>query len=132
MQDRYIRIKDQDYPVIQIFGRVHDQDWDNRESKSIHLDMNYIEVSAVFVNGCEWSIVDKHENKIAILDETGAQKTTDSGELMFEVTASETVYDNSDFNIVGDVTQHPDGTITVKMGKLTELEEAYEIMLGGI
>ena len=30
-----------------------------------------------------------------------------------------------------EVTDHRDGRITAKMGKLTPLEEAYEIMLGG-
>jgi hypothetical protein len=41
-------------------------------------------------------------------------------------------FDNSEYNIAGDLTDHRDGTITAKMGKLTDLEEAYEIMLGGI
>ena len=43
----------------------------------------------------------------------------------------ETEFDNSEFCIAGDLTDHRDGTITAKMGKLTDLEEAYEIMFGG-
>lgn len=131
MQGRYIRINGNDYPVIQILGRVCDQDWDKRESKTIETDMSYAEVSELFVDGCSWAIVDKYETQTAVLDESGMQKTTESGELMFEVSHGETVYDNSEFNILGDIVIRSDGTISVKMGKLTDLEEAYEMLLGG-
>ena len=40
-------------------------------------------------------------------------------------------YDNSDFNIAGDVTDHRDGTMSIKMGKATDLEDAYELLYGG-
>ena len=47
-------------------------------------------------------------------------------------TTEQTEFDNSAFSIRGDLTVHVDGTCTVEMGKLTDLEEAYELMLGGI
>lgn len=31
-------------------------------------------------------------------------------------------YDNSDYCLAGDITDHRDGTVTVKMGKYTDLE----------
>ena len=41
-------------------------------------------------------------------------------------------FDNSEFCIRGDLTVHVDGTCTVKMGKPTDLEDAYEMLYGGI
>ena len=40
-------------------------------------------------------------------------------------------FDNSDFCVAGDVTDHRDGTVTVKMGKLTALEETLLMIYGG-
>ncbi len=89
----------------EIIGRMEDRDWDNRESKAITLDMTYAEAIDIFVDDMPWSIVDETE------DET-------------------VEYDNSEFCIAGDITDHRDGTITVKMGKPTDLELAYEELYG--
>jgi hypothetical protein len=102
----YIKINNTIYPAT-INGRIADMDWDNRESKAITLEMDYQTALNLFVDGLKWSIVQN------------------DGEQEYE-------FDNSDYNIAGDLTNHRDGTVTAKMGKLTELEEAYEIMLGGI
>ena len=109
----HIKINETLYPAT-VSGRVADKDWDNRASKSITLEMDYATASAVFVDGLAWSIVQSEE----IETENGVETT-------------ETEFDNSEYSIAGDITDHRDGRITVKMGKLTDLEEAYEIMLGG-
>ena len=116
----YIKINETLYPAT-VSGRVADKDWDNRESKAITLEMTYAEAVALFVNGLVWSIVQRDE--VPTFDENGVQTGTE---------IQETEFDNSEYNLAGDITDHRDGTITVKMGKLTDLEEAYEIMLGGI
>ena len=105
----FVKINNTLYPAT-VSGRVTDRDWDNRESKSITLEMDYETAINLFVNGLAWSIVE--QNKV-------------DGEI------HETEYDNSEYNLAGDLTDHRDGTITAKMGKLTDLEEAYEIMFGG-
>ena len=110
----YIKINGILYPAT-IRGRVQDENWDKRASKAITLEMDYATASALFVDGLAWSIVQQNE----IETENGVEIT-------------ETEYDNSDYNIAGDITDHRDGTCTVKMGKLTDLEEAYEIILGGM
>ena len=103
----YIKINEKTFPAV-IAGKMQDSDWDNRESKAITLEMDYATAMGIFVDGLAWSIVHQPE-------EGEAQE-----------------YDNADFCVAGDVTDHRDGTVTVKMGKLTDLEEAYEMMLGGV
>lgn len=116
----YIKINDTRYPAT-IAGKVHDAAWDNRASKEITLAMTYEEASALFIDGLAWAIV--AEQEMPTFDENGVQTGTEMQEM---------VYDNSEYCLAGDITVHRDGTVTVKMGCLTELEEAYEIMLGGI
>lgn len=115
----YIKINETLYPAT-VSGRMQDKDWDNRESKAITLEMDYETAIALFVDGLAWSIV--QQNEVPVFDENGEQNGTEM---------QETEFDNSEYNLAGDITDHRDGTITVKMGKLTDLEEAYEIMLGG-
>ena len=116
----YIKINEKLYPAT-VSGRVTDTNWDNRESKAITLEMTYAEAIKLFVNGLVWSIVQREE--VPAYDENGVQTGTET---------KHTEFDNGEYNLSGDITDHRDGRITVKMGKLTELEEAYEIMLGGI
>ena len=116
----YIKINENLYPAT-VSGKVADKDWDNRASKSITLEMTYAEAVALFVDGLAWSIVQREE--VPTYDENDEQTGTET---------RDTEFDNSNYNLAGDITDHRDGTVTVKMGALTELEEAYEIMLGGI
>ena len=77
-----------------ISGRLIDRDWDGRASKSITLTMT-------------------HAQRETVPD------GTDGG-------GTETVqeWDNADYCVAGPITDHRDGTLTVKMGKYTQLEEA--------
>lgn len=118
-----IKINETLYPAT-ISGRVQDKDWDNRESKAITLEMDYATAIALFVDGLAWSIVQQEEVPVYEQDENGEPIQTGTE-------TKKTEFDNSEYNLAGDITDHRDGTITVKMGKLTDLEEAYEIMLGG-
>ena len=63
------------------------------------------------------------EQEVPTYDDNGEQIGTEM---------QETEFDNSDYCIAGDITDHRDGRITVKMGALTEVEQAYELMLGGM
>ena len=128
----YIKINETLYPA-EINGRMSDTAWDNRASKAITLDMDYATASALFVDGAAWSIIteqdvpvyETNENGEPVLDELGNPEVR-------EYQTQETEFDNSDYCLAGDITDHRDGRITVKMGKLTEIEEAYELMLGGM
>lgn len=128
----FIKINDTLYPAT-ISGRVADRDWDNRESKSITLEMDYATANALFVNGLAWSIVQQDEVPVYQMDENGEPVFDENGApIQTGTEIQETEYDNSGYNLAGDLTDHRDGRITAKMGKLTDLEQAYEIMLGGM
>ena len=114
----YIKINSTLYPAT-ISGKVADKDWDNRASKSITLEMDFDTASNIFVDGLVWSIVQK--NEVPTFDEEGNQTGTET---------QETEFDNSEYGIAGDLTDHRDGRITAKMGCLTDLEQAYEMLLG--
>lgn len=98
-----VKINDTLYPAV-IAGKMQDASWDNRSTKTITLEMDYATANELFVDGVEWSIVD---------DEN-------------------TEYDNSDYCLAGDITDHRDGTLSVKMGKMTDLEEVLEAMYGAL
>ena len=115
-----IKINDTTYNA-KVFGWMMDSDWDNRESKKIHIldKMDYATAAAIFKDGLAWSIVD-----IFPATETTEEKTYE--------------FDNSDFSILGDIIVHTDGTVSVKMGKATQaelnmdaLEDVLEKTLGG-
>ena len=128
----YIKINDTLYPAT-ISGRVSDNEWDNRESKSITLEMDYATANTLFVSGLAWSIVQQTEVPVYQQGENGEYVLDENGVPIKTGTEMvETEWDNSAFSIAGDLTDHRDGTVTAKMGKLTDLEEAYEIMLGGM
>ena len=114
-----VKINGNVYPAS-IAGRMNDKDWDGRESKAITMTGSYATVSALFSDGMSWSIVDEHEEQV--YDENGEPVLNESGEPTYET--KQTEFDNSEFNIRGDLIVHVDGTCTVKMGKLTELEQA--------
>ena len=128
----YVKINETLYPAT-VSGRMTDRDWDNRASKSITVEMDYATANALFVNGLAWSIVQRDEVPIYQMDENGEYVLNENGvPIQTGTETKETEFDNSEYNLAGDLTDHRDGRMTAKMGKLTELEEAYEIMLGGI
>lgn len=135
----YVKVNEQSYPAS-ITGKVEDKLWDGRESKEITMENDFDTVDALFQDGVAWSIVNEFESEMRVevprVDENGEPVLDENGNQIVDfetqkVTHTEE-FDNSDFNIRGDLTVHVDGTCTVKMGKPTDLEDAYEIMYGGI
>lgn len=108
----YVKINENYYPA-QIMGRIRDSEWNDRESKAITINMTYSSAIELFVDGVEWSIVQQN----SYTDESGNTVTPDAIE-----------YDNSDFCVSGPITDNRDGTVTVKMGKITDAEALAELM----
>lgn len=109
----YIKVNDIQYPAT-ITGRLADKEWDNRASKAIKVEMTYEDAAKLFMDDIEWYIVQENEVQIEKIDE--------EGNATFEPSVETEEYDNSEYCIAGSITDHRDGTITVKMGKPTAEE----------
>lgn len=103
----YIKINDTLYPAA-ITGRLSDPNWGGRSSKTIRLEMAASTAVELFVNDVHWSIVEDY-----IDDQEQTQQIE---------------YDNSEYCIAGDITDHRNGAVSVKMGKATDAELLAIIM----
>lgn len=127
----YLKINNRLYSAS-FNGKMQDKDWDNRASKEIvssTLPIN--EALELFHDDAVWSILDRNITLKEKLDENGEAVLDENGEVVMEEATQDVEYDNSDYNILGDITKHNDGTVSIKMGKATDLEVAYEIAFGG-
>ena len=97
-----------------VVGSIRDNSWGNRSSKSITLKIDYETTLATFADDVPWSILYQPSD---YYDPETQQMVTPPVE----------EYDNSDYCILGDITVHRDGTVTVKMGQPTG-EELYNIL----
>lgn len=118
----YVSVNDTKIPAT-ITGRVRDSAWGDRESKTITVEMTYEEAKELFVEDVQWSIIETYEIQTMEYDEDGNPNVVTKIE--------ELVYDNSEYSLAGDLTDHRDGTVSVKMGKpaaqelLALVEEAF-------
>lgn len=122
----YIKVDDALYPAV-INGKMVDYEWDNRSSKSITLEMTHDEVIALLPDNIAWSIVQETEEPAYNAD--GSPKLDSNGKQVMKTVTAE--WDNSEYSMSGDVIDHRNGKVTIKMGKSTDLEDAYEMLIGG-
>lgn len=101
----YVKINDKTYPAV-INGKIIDREWNDRESKTINIEMAYADAIALFVDGLAWSILMDVEQE----QEDGSVVTVQEE------------YDNSEYSMAGSITDNRDGTLAVKMGKPTQIE----------
>lgn len=109
----YVKINNTLYPAA-ISGKLNDTAWGGRSSKTIRLTMSAVNAASLFVDDAPWSIIEEHE----YIDENEVTQTT------------QVEYDNSEYCVAGDITDHRDGTVSVKMGKVTD-REMIDIITGG-
>ena len=55
----YIKVNNVLYSAS-ITGKLEDESWDNRSSKTIYLNTTYATVLGLFFNDVPWSIVDEY------------------------------------------------------------------------
>jgi len=104
----FIKINDTLYPAT-ISARLSDREWDGRMTRTITLTMTVAQAKELFVDDVAWSIVEQYEEDDATIQEES---------------------DCSEFCMAGDVVDHRDGTISIKMGKITDAE-MLNIITGG-
>ena len=109
----YIKVNNTEYPA-EISGANNDRTWDGRDTKIITLTMTHAEAAALLTDNTPWSIVQR--DMVDVMDEQG-KPTGETKEVVNE-------YDNSEYSLAGDITDHRDGTVSIKMGKPTETENA--------
>ena len=113
----YIKVNNTLYPAT-IDGRIADYEWNRRDTKSITLTMTYEEVLALLPDNTPWSIVQK--DIIQKYDENGKLLVDADGNPVTEEITTE--FDNSEYTMSGVIRDNRNGTVTIKMGKLTEIE----------
>lgn len=111
----YVKINGTTYPAV-INGKHIDREWNDRESKTITLEMAYTDAIGIFADGLAWSI---------LMD---VEQEQEDGSI---VTVQEE-YDNSDYSMAGSITDNRDGTLAVKMGKPTKIEMLESQITGTI
>lgn len=109
----HIKVNNTEYPAT-VNGDRADRTWDGRDTKTVTLTMSHDAVAALLPSGTPWSIVQREMQDV--LDEQG-KPTGETKEVVNE-------YDNSAYSLAGDITDHRDGTVSIKMGKPTETENA--------
>jgi hypothetical protein len=109
----YIKVNNTEYPAT-VNGDRADHSWGDRGTKTITLTMSHDAVAALLPDNTPWSIVQR--DTVDVLNEQG-QPTGETKEVVNE-------YDNSEYSLAGDITDHRDGTVSIKMGKPTEAESA--------
>lgn len=109
----YIKVNNTEYPA-EINGNPKDRAWGERDTKTITLTMTAAEVAALLPDNTPWSIVQRET--VPKYDEDG-QPTGETEEVVNE-------WDNSMYSLSGAITDHRDGTVSIKMGKPTETESA--------
>ena len=107
----YIKVNNTEYPAA-VSGVCNDRTWNGRDTKTITITMTHAEVASLLPDNTTWSIVQRE--MVDVLDEQG-HPTGETKEVVNE-------YDNSEYSLAGDITDHRDGTVSIKMGKPTESE----------
>lgn len=109
----YVKVNGAEYPAT-VNGNPKDRSWGERDTKTITLTMPYAQAAALLPDNTPWSIVQR--DMVDKLDENDMP----TGETVEQVNE----WDNSEYCVSGAITDHRDGTVSIKMGKPTETESA--------
>lgn len=100
------------YPA-EVITKANDKSWDGRNTKYITLKMTNADAEALWVDGVKWSTIQTNVTHDAFGDP--------------EITQLE--LDCSEYNLAGNIINHRNGTLTVVMGMMTDLEVVLECWL---
>lgn len=108
----YIKVNNTEYPAA-VNGVNNDRTWDGRDTKTVTLTMTAAEAAALLPDNTSWSIVQRET----------APKYDAEGNPTGETEEVTNEWDNSEYSLSGDITDRRDGTVSIKMGKPTEVEQ---------
>lgn len=109
----FIKVNGQEYPATCVYI-YKDRNWDMRDTQTVHLTMPYAQAAALLTTGTPWFNVTRET--VDKLDNDG-NPTGQTEEAMTEE-------DMSAYSLAGEITDYRDGTVSIKMGKPTETENA--------
>lgn len=115
---QFLKVNGQEYPVTHI-SKYQDASWGGRSTQTLYLTMTHDEAAALLPDNTPWSIVQR--DTVPKYDSDG-QPTGQTEEIVNE-------WDNSAYSLSGAITDHRDGTVSIKMGKLTETESAVDTVV---
>ena len=124
----YIKVGDAKY-AASVTTNPCDNSWGGRASRSITLEMSYSTAVALFVDDLVWSIIQERDFIREVPVDPLGETATPTFETVVDVHADE--YDSSDFSIAGEIVDHRNGYITIKMGKPTA-EEILALITEGL
>lgn len=114
----YIKVNNKEYPAT-VNGDRQDRSWAGRDTKTVTLTMTHDEAAALLPDNTPWSIVQR--DTVDKYDAEG-NPTGETEEVVNE-------WDNSEYSLSGDIADHRDGTVSIKMGKPTETENAVDTVV---
>lgn len=109
----FIKVNGQEYPATLIYN-YKDRNWDMRETQTVNLTMPYAQAASLLTTGTPWFNV--FRETVDKLDNDG-NPTGQTEEVVTEE-------DMSAYSLAGEIVDHRDGTVSIKMGKPTETENA--------
>ena len=117
------------FPTVSVGGMMQDAAWGGRQSISVRLRMSYDAAASLLPDGVAWSVVQRTEYPAQKLDENGTPVVGEDGAPVLEDVVHDEVQDCSEYTLSGAITDWRDGTVTVKMGKPTDLETVLAAVL---
>lgn len=109
----FIKVGGQEYPATLIYN-YKDRNWDMRETQTVQLTMPYAQAASLLTTGTPWFNV--FRETVDKLDNDG-NPTGQTEEVVTEE-------DMSAYSLANEIVDHRDSTVSIKMGKPTETENA--------
>lgn len=117
----YIEINNERYAVKRFNEMAEDYEWNRRKTCHVTVELDYETAKNLFKEDMEWSLITAETYQTMVETEDGM---TEPQENIVENSRS-----LSEYSMVGDMTIHRDGLLTVVMGQPTA-EELLAILLG--
>lgn len=118
---RYVRVGEAKFELISSVGRIKNPNFKDRDTKNFTINASYDDASQLVASGNAWCISEVYGASSEDLIPSNATEVLRDED--GNVNGFIMEYDNSEYNIPGDITVHNDGTVTIEYGKPSELDK---------